>query len=412
MSSSTSSRVRLLRQQSPLDLVSLERLQAYEERVSALLVPFGHTLGQEQAPLGSILLVVEGGLRIVGRDSSGTDFTRRVSSGQWWGTWSSFTGLSSSSCRATADTKLLSIPLDIWHELIRDDHAAIDSITNHPCREDFYAAFRSLLVSRELQDLSLPELLDKLEANYLCKFVFDVGSVNSLFSSNSDYSWFPQFPQQLLPENGIPSYQGISCDSLQSLISKYPDGLPIIGIPTDHLHLLMDCSLNSSHDVSDTVIEEPEWKNPDSSELLALALQQDQGPVIIRKDQVNIKPVLGVTAVEQGLALLQMICELLNLPFRRDVVDRMLSGMVLNRSSPSLEIIGQISDALGLTAVMSKVPSSHLSRVTLPAVVESNDGLLFLLGSVGTSLKFIDPREGERLIPSKISMNPIIFVEF
>ena len=71
--------------------------------------------------------------------------------------------------------------------------------------------------------------------------------------------------------------------------------------------------------------------------------------------------------------------------FRRDVVDRMLSGMVLNRSSPSLEIIGQISDALGLTAVMSKVPSSHLSRVTLPAVVESNEGLLFLLGSVGTS---------------------------
>ena len=205
MSSSTSSRVRLLRQQSPLDLVSLERLQAYEERVSALLVPFGHTLGQEQAPLGSILLVVEGGLRIVGRDSSGTDFTlRRVSSGQWWGTWSSFTGVSSSSCRATADTTLLSIPLDIWHELIRDDQVAIDSITNQPCREDFYAAFRSLLVSRELQDLSLPELLDKLEANYLCKFVSDVESVNSLFSSNSEYSWFSQFPQRCCLRTAFP----------------------------------------------------------------------------------------------------------------------------------------------------------------------------------------------------------------
>ena len=83
---------------------------------------------------------------------------------------------------------------------------------------------------------------------------------------------------------------------------------------------------------------------------------------------MNIKPVVGVTAVEQGLALLQMICELLNLPFRRDVVDRMLNGMVLNRSSLH-EIIGQISDALGLTAVMSKVPSSHLSRVTyLPSL--------------------------------------------
>ena len=44
-----------------------------------------------------------------------------------------------------------------------------------------------------------------------------------------------------------------------------------------------------------------------------------------------------------------MICETLRLPFRRDVVDRMLKGMVGNKPSPTLENLGQIADGPGST---------------------------------------------------------------
>ena len=47
-----------------------------------------------------------------------------------------------------------------------------------------------------------------------------------------------------------------------------------------------------------------------------------------------------------------MICESLRLPFRRDVVDRMLKGMVGSKPSPDLENIGQIADGIGLSAVL------------------------------------------------------------
>ena len=66
----------LLRQQTPLDLVSRASAGLRGTRFCPPC-SLGHTLGEEQAPLGSILLVVEGGLRIVGTDSSGTDFTLR-----------------------------------------------------------------------------------------------------------------------------------------------------------------------------------------------------------------------------------------------------------------------------------------------------------------------------------------------
>ena len=66
------------------------------------------------------------------------------------------------------------------------------------------------------------------------------------------------------------------------------------------------------------------------------------------------------------LALLQMICESLRVLFRRDVVDRMLKGMVGSKPAPTLENIGQIADGLGLNAVLMSLPSAHLRRLSLP----------------------------------------------
>ena len=67
---------------------------------------------------------------------------------------------------------------------------------------------------------------------------------------------------------------------------------------------------------------------------------------------LHVTPIFGQSGIEQGLALLQMICETLRLPFRRDVVDRMLKGMVGNKPAPTLENLGQIADGLGLNAVL------------------------------------------------------------
>ena len=95
-----------------------------------------------------------------------------------------------------------------------------------------------------------------------------------------------------------------------------------------------------------------------------------------------------------------MICETLRLPFRRDVVDRMLKGMVGNKPSPTLENLGQIADGLGLSAVLMQLPSAHLGRLSLPAALElpEEEGLVLVTGSVPGRVRVIDPREGERWI--------------
>ena len=95
-----------------------------------------------------------------------------------------------------------------------------------------------------------------------------------------------------------------------------------------------------------------------------------------------------------------MICETLQLPFRRDVVDRMLKGMVGSKPSPTLENLGQIADGLGLNAVLMRLPSAHLGRLSLPSALElqEGEGLVLVTGSDLGRLRVVDPREGERWI--------------
>ena len=117
----------------------------------------------------------------------------------------------------------------------------------------------------------------------------------------------------------------------------------------------------------------PDWQNPDGEALLTAALSQEDGRPARDSEGLDVKPIFGQNGIEQGLALLQMICETLRLPFRRDVVDRMLQGMLGDKTSPTLEILGKIADGLGLNAILMQVPWAHLSRLSLPAVLELLD---------------------------------------
>ena len=78
----------------------------------------------------------------------------------------------------------------------------------------------------------------------------------------------------------------------------------------------------------------------------------------------------------------------------------MLKGMVGSKPSPTLENLGQIADGLGLNAVLMRLPSAHLGRLSLPSALElqEGEGLVLVTGSDLGRLRVVDPREGERWI--------------
>lgn len=388
-------------QGAPLDQLSPDLLSETEAQVQAWQLPLGEELAREGAPFGFVLLLVEGSLRLIGRDATGQEFTlRRLEPGQWWGGWSALQDVAAATCRVATESKVLAVPVELWQHWWRQAPELGAWQAAHPQLEDTYAALRPLLIQRELQDQSLGELLDRLHPWLKTYEMRSAAELDQLLVTNTGCSWFLPSAERLLPDLNPPALEGFRPESLQQALRCSPYGLRLVALPRQELEKLMAGDqpfegIDASLDPSVPLLELPAWQNPDGAQLLAMALEQEQARPSISADGLVVRPVLGSSAAEQGLALLQMVCEVLKVPFRRDVVDRMLRGMVGDRSSPTIEQLGQIGDALGLNAVLMQVPAQHLPRVTLPAILNTTDGVVLLAGAQAGRLRVIDPREGE-----------------
>ena len=124
----------------------------------------GHELAAENVPMAHVVLVVEGTLRVSGRDAMGTPFTlRRVHAGEWWGLWSGLSGVSAATCRTTETTKLLAVPVELWRHWFGSSSELSKWLESHPQREDIYAALRPLLAERPHKDRTFLDEIDHLQ---------------------------------------------------------------------------------------------------------------------------------------------------------------------------------------------------------------------------------------------------------
>jgi subfamily B ATP-binding cassette protein HlyB/CyaB len=407
MTAALSSRLRLLTDGPPFNRVDPGLLVESEDTIQAWQLEIGQELAQEGVPFSFVCLVVEGSLRLSGRDAQGEPFTiRRLHPGDWWGLSSSLQGVAAATCRTTEATKLLAVPVELWQRLWQRESTVQQWLLEHLEREDLYSALRPLMVRRALQDHSFLDIIDQLQSSLVFHQLIKPSDIERLVLI-PDTSWLTPSPEWFLPEEDPPSADGLSTTQLERAYARTSHGLRLIGIPQQVLHDLFRDSptlpLMTLHPGGQALADEssidlPAWQNPDGAALLATALEQQDGRPRRDRHGLIVKPILGSSAIEQGLALLQMVCEVLRLPFRRDVVERMLKGMLGARSSPSLEILGQIADGLGLNAVLMELPAQHLDRLAIPALLElpDSEGLGLLAGVQSGSLRVIDPQEGER----------------
>ena len=74
--------------------------------------------------------------------------------------------------------------------------------------------------------------------------------------------------------------------------------------------------------------------------------------------------------IKENLDLLKALADLLNIPFRRDSILRVLKDSYSQNQNPGIEMIGKLAASLGLHAVGAKIPPIHLNRIQTPALIK------------------------------------------
>jgi ATP-binding cassette, subfamily B, bacterial HlyB/CyaB len=111
-------------------------------------------------------------------------------------------------------------------------------------------------------------------------------------------------------------------------------------------------------------------------------------------DKQQYPLVRGRGALEEALACFQMLSQFLGVPFRREVVRRVL-GQQLERSGDiPLPVCGAVAELMGLNAQLVTVPATAVSRLQAPALVRWKDHLAVLFQISERELVLGIPHQG------------------
>ncbi|MBW4418618.1 MAG: peptidase domain-containing ABC transporter [Myxacorys californica WJT36-NPBG1] len=110
--------------------------------------------------------------------------------------------------------------------------------------------------------------------------------------------------------------------------------------------------------------------------------------------KVKYPYVRGRGPVDGSLACFQMLSQHWQMPFRRDVLRRALVNQQTRTGSLSLQFCGAIAELMGLTSQLATVPSTAVSRLQTPVMLQWQGGFALLYKASEKELVLAIPEQG------------------
>ncbi|BAZ43061.1 toxin secretion ABC transporter ATP-binding protein [Chondrocystis sp. NIES-4102] len=116
----------------------------------------------------------------------------------------------------------------------------------------------------------------------------------------------------------------------------------------------------------------------------------------IPSDPKNYPFVAGKTTLEIGVACFQMLSKYFGMPFRKEVIKRVLSEQLERSPNLSLPLCGAVSELMGLNPQLVNVPSSAITRLEAPCLVIWQESLAIMYELNDKELVIAVPELGVR----------------
>jgi ATP-binding cassette subfamily B protein len=124
-----------------------------------------------------------------------------------------------------------------------------------------------------------------------------------------------------------------------------------------------------------------------------------------RKDRKVYPFYGGRTKLDVGVACFQMLSKYFNIPFRKEVIHRVLSEQLQRTENLSLPLCGAVSELMGLNPQLVNVPAKAITRLEGPCLVRWQDSLALIYELTENELIIAVPELGLR------SYKPQEFIE-
>ena len=316
----------------------------------------------------------------------------RLKAGDFVGVASLLRGSPCEEVRAASELVAYSLSDDQLLGLVRNDTSIATACRNHVWEAELAALLQSRLERTPKQSRPLSSLLNELLAMARMLDASDTSVIRTALGEGQRLFLASQSIATDTVSLGDELYDSESIRDLAADIHGLPARL--IALPSVAMQLL-------------EAEQAPELMEPD---LAGSNEKNRSGLTRIEIPQAPLRPpvsrfnqnsdenrdffIAGEGVLEETLACFQMLTKLMNLPFRRDAIERVLRDQLRRGQSPTLRLCGQIAAGLGLHVSGAKVSASMGMRLQTPTLVPWGEAFALAVRSDQRGLVLASPSQG------------------
>ncbi len=339
---------------STLGSATLEQLAA---QLQPLRYPMGRAILTQQTLPTQLNIIYEGQVRLLGYDPrTGAPITLQLlEPGEGIGWLGLLRNRPSETAIASTETICLTLSAASFLKLIEQESAFAQYYQQQPSILEVFEILGQQLLAQANGSTDLKPLSQETLPKAVVQTLPPRAKSSRL---SSDLNWFIS-GSAIATENGQP----IVNDG--KLISRSSAPVRLIGIPAPSAPPIPQ---NSA-----LTLLEPTWAEiPEAPE------QPPTAELAIIDKPVKYPFISGKGKIDGPLACFGMLAQYFNLPFRRDVIRRILMTQSERSDSPSLPIYGAIAETMGVRAQLVEASPAIFSQLPIPALIHWQGQLVVL----------------------------------
>ena len=369
--------------------LSIEEIDFLKKDIKEISFKPGEPINDLNTLPEGIIFILEGKLRLIAYDQKKEPFSLETyEKGEIAGSQQLIRGCVDQILTASTKAKCQVLPAKLFLELLSSKNIDNKIISKVSASELFDIAKKSK-ISNNLSDDELFSWAKLVCSNKKLK-------VLNLFENDINPS--------TLKKNYLVSSSNIKNHALGSVIENL-DGLEIMGkLPARLIEMptIWPPTINQSTSKDkDQNLDDHNEKNKKVEYLQKEALEDWYGRM---RDDGSYPHLKGKGALEEPFSCLRMLARHFDLPFRKDVIQRILNNQLQtgNESIIKLQTLAAILDILGLRASGLQPNSEELlSRAPFPAILMLKNTPIIIWESSKDKVLISDPREEQKWVETK-----------
>lgn len=369
--------------------LSIEEIDFLKKDIKEISFKPGEPINDLNTLPEGIIFILEGKLRLIAYDQKKEPFSLETyEKGEIAGSQQLIRGCVDQILTASTKAKCQVLPANLFLELISSKN--IDNkIINKVSASELFDIAKKSKISNNLSDDELFSWAKLVCSNKKLK-------VLNLFENDINPS--------TLKKNYLVSSSNIKNHAPGSVIENL-DGLEIMGkLPARLIEMptIWPPTINQSTSKDkDQNLDDHNEKNKKVEYLQKEALEDWYGRL---RDDGTYPHLKGKGALEEPFSCLRMLARHFDLPFRKDVIQRILNNQLQtgNESIIKLQTLAAILDILGLRASGLQPNSEELlSRAPFPAILMLKNTPIIIWESSKDKVLISDPREEQKWVETK-----------